>query len=74
MYVNYYQPENLLIFRHGSDELKVTDFGYARHYNPNHKLHVKYATPEFCAPEVARDEPVTPSADCWSVGIIAYIL
>lgn len=57
-----------------SDELKVIDFGFARTYNPNRKLHVKYATPEFCAPEVANDEPVTPAADLWSVGVITYIL
>lgn len=35
---------------------------------------VKYGTPEFCAPEVAREESVTPAADLWSVGVIAYIL
>jgi serine/threonine protein kinase len=57
-----------------SDELKVIDFGFARTYNPNRKLHVKYASPEFCAPEVAKDEPVTPAADMWSVGVITYIL
>lgn len=57
-----------------SDEIKVTDFGFARAYNPNRKLHVKYATPEFCAPEVANDDPITPAADLWSVGIIAYIM
>jgi len=68
------QPENLLLLSHSSDELKVSDLGFARTYNPNRKLHVKYASPEFCSPEVASDEPVTPATDLWSVGVIAYIL
>jgi len=70
----YQQPENLLLLSQSSDELKVSDFGFARTYNPNRKLHVKYASPEFCSPEVASDEPVTPASDLWSVGVIAYIL
>jgi len=68
------KPENLLLFRPSSDELKLSDFGFARQFNPSHKLLVKYANPEFCAPEVARGDPVTPVADCWSVGVVAHIL
>ena len=68
------QPENLLLLSQSSGELKVSDFGFGRTYNPNRNLHAKYATPEFCSPEVANDEPVTPASDLWSVGVIAYIL
>lgn len=63
-----------MLLSQSSDELKVSDFGFARTYNPTRKLHVKYASPEFCSPEVANEEPVTPATDLWSVGIITYIL
>ena len=57
-----------------SEELKVIDFGCARRYNPNRPLRVRFATPEFAAPEVLRGDDVTPAADMWSVGVIAFIL
>lgn len=58
----------------GSDEIKLIDFGCARRYNPRGSIKAKYGTPEFCAPEVAAEESVTPAADLWSVGVITYIL
>lgn len=69
-----FQPENLLLSSSSSEELKIIDFGFARRYNPNRKLRIKYASPEFCSPEVAKEECITPATDLWSVGVIAYIL
>jgi len=68
------KPENLLLLANSSDELKLIDFGFARRYITGRKLKVKYATPEFCAPEVAAQDDVTPAADLWSVGVIAYLM
>ena len=69
-----FQPENVFLTDSSSDEIKIIDFGCARRYNPRGKVKAKYGTPEFCAPEVAAEEPVTPAADLWSVGVITYIL
>ncbi len=57
-----------------SDELKLIDFGYARRFKQDKKVYVKYGTPEYVSPEVVCEEPVTPAADLWSVGVITYIL
>ena len=68
------QPENLYLASPTSDELKVIDFGFSRLYHPVKKVAVKCATPEFCSPEVASDQVVTPASDMWSVGVITYLL
>ena len=70
----YSQPENLFLLSDSSEDLKLIDFSFARKYNPTRRLHVKYGTAEFVSPEVICDEPVTPAADLWSVGVIAYVL
>ena len=57
-----------------SDELKIIDFGFAQRYNPRKKLKVEFGTLEFVSPEVVSGEHVTPAADLWSVGVIAYVL
>ncbi|CAD5121391.1 DgyrCDS9913 [Dimorphilus gyrociliatus] len=68
------KPENLLLTNSSSEEIKLIDFGFARKLNPRLPLHAKYCTPEFAAPEVADNQPISTSADMWNVGIIAYIL
>ena len=69
-----FQPENLYLLSPTSEELKLIDFGFARRFNTARQLRVKYATPEFTSPEVARDDVVTPASDMWSVGVIAHVL
>ncbi|ESO11845.1 hypothetical protein HELRODRAFT_71418, partial [Helobdella robusta] len=68
------KPENLHLSNQTTDELKLIDFGYSRLFHPLRKLHVKYATPEFCSPEVVIDDTITPATDVWNVGILTYLL
>lgn len=68
------KPENIMIIRPDSKQIKLIDFGLARKYNPKENLKVMFGTPEFVAPEVITYERITPATDLWSVGVIAYIL
>merc|ERR1712142_12356 len=67
-------PENLWLYDSKSDLIKVIDFGYAKLYSTKRDVKAKYCTPEFCSPEVANEEKITPAADMWSIGVITYIM
>lgn len=68
------KPENIMLIRPDSQQIKLIDFGLARKYNPKENLKVMFGTPEFVAPEVIKYERITPATDLWSIGVIAYIL
>ena len=68
------KPENIMLIRPDSRQIKLIDFGLARKYNPRENLKVMFGTPEFVAPEVIKYERITPATDLWSIGVIAYIL
>ena len=68
------KPENIMLIRPDSKQIKLIDFGLARKYNPKENLKVMFGTPEFVAPEVITYERITPATDMWSIGVIAYIL
>ena len=68
------KPENIMLIRPDSKQIKLIDFGLARKYNPKENLKVMFGTPEFVAPEVIKYERITPATDMWSIGVIAYIL
>ena len=68
------KPENIMLIRPDSKQIKLIDFGLSRKYNPKENLKVMFGTPEFVAPEVIKYERITPATDLWSIGVIAYIL
>ncbi|XP_042897175.1 uncharacterized protein [Parasteatoda tepidariorum] len=68
------KPENILCKTRTSHKIKIIDFGLARFYKSEESLRVLFGTPEFVAPEVINYEPVCPSSDMWSVGVICYVL
>ncbi|VDL74389.1 unnamed protein product, partial [Nippostrongylus brasiliensis] len=68
------KPENILLKSKNSTDLKIIDFGLARKIDPNRTVKLLFGTPEFCAPEVVNNEPVSFSTDMWTVGVIAYVL
>ena len=69
-----FQPENILCLTREGNRIKIIDFGLARNYNPKFELRILFGTPEFMAPEQANFEPIFPTTDMWSIGIICYIL
>ncbi|XP_045175937.2 myosin light chain kinase family member 4-like isoform X1 [Mercenaria mercenaria] len=68
------KPENILCLTREGNRIKIIDFGLARRYKPEEDLRILFGTPEFMAPEQANFEPIFPSTDMWSIGIICYIL
>ena len=73
------KPENLLLDSEGT--LKISDFGLSALYDGeegstrSQMLHTTCGTPNYVAPEVLQNEGyVGRIADCWSIGVILYVL
>lgn len=68
------KPENILCLTKTGNRIKIIDFGFARRYDPNKKLHVMFGTAEFTAPEVLNYDEIYFYTDMWSLGVICYVL
>nr|XP_006823011.1 PREDICTED: titin-like [Saccoglossus kowalevskii] len=68
------KPENILCATRTGYDIKLIDFGLARHMDPGEQIKVMFGTPEFVAPEVVNFEPIGLPTDMWTVGVMAYIL
>merc|ERR1712228_98905 len=72
--------ENILIGRDGN--IKVTDFGLAkwqsiRHRNDKNdrsKMLTICGTPQYVAPEVIEENGYDNKCDCWSLGVVLYVM
>ena len=49
------------------------DFGFARKLDSD-EVRVMQGTPEFVSPEVIKYQPISIKTDCWSVGVLSYVL
>jgi len=58
----------------GQPSIKLTDFGDAVQLSSGHYVHPLLGSPEFASPELVPGEPVSPSSDLWSLGVVAYVL
>lgn len=56
------------------DGLKLCDFGFSRAIEGKNNVCEIQGTPDYVPPEVVQYEPLTLSADIWSVGVLAYVL
>ncbi|XP_076447203.1 calcium/calmodulin-dependent protein kinase type 1-like [Babylonia areolata] len=68
------KPENLLFYS-PSDEAKImiSDFGLSK-IEGSGTMATACGTPGYVAPEVLAQQPYGKEVDCWSIGVIAYIL
>ena len=64
------KPQNILIS--DSDEIKITDFGFARYYKQNEMVETICGSPLYMAPEIMKKKKYKSNVDLWSVGIIMY--
>ncbi|XP_040040446.2 obscurin isoform X3 [Gasterosteus aculeatus] len=67
------KPDNILMVYPPRDEIKICDFGFCQEIDSSRHQYSLFGTPEFVAPEIVHQEPVTVATDIWSVGVIAYI-
>lgn len=70
------KPENLLYLEENPDStIKVSDFGLARVLDSKSQLmSTVCGTPAYLAPEILKNEKYGPSCDCWSLGVILYVI
>ncbi|CAO3569872.1 unnamed protein product [Mortierella alpina] len=64
------KPENILIDAQGN--VKITDFGFAKHLADNATAWTFCGTPDYLAPEVIKSKGYGKAADWWSFGIFIF--
>ena len=64
------KPQNILLS--DNDEIKLTDFGFARYYEIDTMVDTLCGSPLYMAPEIMKHKRYTINADLWSVGVIMY--
>ncbi|XP_058475531.1 death-associated protein kinase 2 [Solea solea] len=70
------KPENIMLSDKVSPNpnIKLIDFGLAHHFQQDEVYKSSSGTPQYIAPEVIKKEPLSTTADMWSIGVITYIL
>ncbi|XP_038061879.1 cGMP-dependent protein kinase 1-like isoform X2 [Patiria miniata] len=66
------KPENLLLDSKGN--VKMVDFGFAKHIGFGRKTWTFCGTPEYVAPEIILNKGHDYAADYWSLGILIFEL
>ncbi|XP_073206908.1 calcium/calmodulin-dependent protein kinase type 1 isoform X2 [Lepidochelys kempii] len=69
------KPENLLYYSPDPDsKIMISDFGLSKIEGSGSVMSTACGTPGYVAPEVLAQKPYSKAVDCWSIGVIAYIL
>uniref|UniRef100_A0A8C7IZ79 non-specific serine/threonine protein kinase n=1 Tax=Oncorhynchus kisutch TaxID=8019 RepID=A0A8C7IZ79_ONCKI len=69
------KPENLLYDSMEEDsKIMISDFGLSKIEGSGSVMSTACGTPGYVAPEVLAQKPYSKAVDCWSIGVIAYIL
>ena len=74
------KPSNIRIYEHEGDpwRVKVLDFGLARRWDPSRPVLTStgelVGTPRYMAPEQLLEQPLGPSTDLYSLGLVAFEL
>ncbi|XP_055018744.1 striated muscle preferentially expressed protein kinase [Boleophthalmus pectinirostris] len=67
------KPDNILMADVHSDQIRLCDFGNALEFSQEEMQFCKYGTPEFVAPEIVNQTPVSKATDIWPIGVISYL-
>ncbi|KAM9445414.1 calcium/calmodulin-dependent protein kinase IGb isoform 2-T2 [Clarias gariepinus] len=68
------KPENLLYFSPDEkSKIMISDFGLSKEEDKG-IMSTACGTPGYVAPEVLAQKPYSKAVDCWSIGVITYIL
>ncbi|CDQ75762.1 unnamed protein product [Oncorhynchus mykiss] len=66
-------PDNILMVFPPREEIKICDFGFCQEMDTSRHQYSQFGTPEFVAPEIIHQDPVTIASDIWSIGVVAYL-
>jgi serine/threonine protein kinase len=64
------KPHNILVTE--NNDLKISDFGFARYFEKNTLVDTICGSPLYMAPEIMKNKNYNIKSDLWSVGIILY--
>ncbi|KAI1890737.1 hypothetical protein AGOR_G00156710 [Albula goreensis] len=68
------KPENLLYYSQDENaKIMISDFGLSK-MEDHGVMSTACGTPGYVAPEVLAQKPYSKAVDCWSIGVITYIL
>ncbi|XP_012590396.1 PREDICTED: obscurin-like, partial [Condylura cristata] len=67
------KPPNILMVHPAREDIKICDFGFAQKVTPAEPQYSQYGCPEFVAPEVIEQNPVSEASDIWAMGVITYL-
>ncbi|XP_051998795.1 striated muscle preferentially expressed protein kinase-like [Xyrauchen texanus] len=67
------KPDNILMADPSSDQICICDFGNAVKFTLDEAQYCKYGTPEFVAPEIVNQTPVSKATDIWPIGVLTYL-
>ncbi|XP_070825205.1 calcium/calmodulin-dependent protein kinase IGb [Chaetodon trifascialis] len=68
------KPENILYYSPDeTSKIMISDFGLSKMVD-NDIMSTACGTPGYVAPEVLAQKPYSKAVDCWSIGVITYIL
>ena len=54
--------------------LKIVDFGLAKLIKGDELTHTTCGTPGYVAPEIIEEKAYGKACDCWSIGVVTFIL
>ena len=54
--------------------LKITDFGFAKCYDPQDGMNETLGSPLYMAPEIIKKQPYNCQVDIWALGVLTYIM
>ncbi|KAJ3612406.1 hypothetical protein NHX12_020682, partial [Muraenolepis orangiensis] len=75
MQLQVLDPENLLYYNPlDESKIMISDFGLSKMEGSGDVMSTACGTPGYVAPEVLAQKPYSKAVDCWSIGVIAYIL
>nr|XP_051698361.1 obscurin [Oryctolagus cuniculus] len=67
------KPPNILMVHPAREDIKICDFGFAQKVSPTEPQYSAYGSPEFVAPEIIEQTPVSEASDIWAMGVISYL-